>query len=60
METRFYVTDNTTGVLDNEVSFATETEATAFIEQLEDKDKKLGRYTEGFYAIVEADPEEVE
>ena len=53
----FYVTDTITGILDEEASFETEAEAQAFIDKLEEADKEKGRYTEGFYAIIEDDLE---
>lgn len=56
----FYVTDKIDGVLDPTVAFETTEEAQKFIDGLEAKDKESGSYTEGFYVIVEADPEDVE
>lgn len=56
----FYVTDRFTGVLDPLVCYETEEEALAKVAELEEKNRKDGRYQEDLYVIIEEDPSEVD
>lgn len=56
----YFVTDTIDGVLDSTCCFETEIEAKAFIRGLEAKDMGSGSYREGFYVIVEVDPDELD
>ena len=49
---KYYVTDTIDGAIDEEVRFDCREDAEIFIAELEENDRKEGRYEEGFYVII--------